>query len=218
MKTSGVPILSLILFAFLVLSFSGNALAQPPHGGSFWRQLTEEQREAVQMTVDEMRDQGASREDICAAVSEMLIGFGIELPEGWCDRTPGRHGAGGHGPGAPGVSGGDRANPGYGQQNGATSSAEDYVRVRNHPNPFNPATDIHFQISEIGSPVHTSLKIYNVLGQEVRTLVDGSRSAGYYTVTWDGRDQFGAQVASGFYFCRVQAGEYAATIRMFLMK
>lgn len=89
---------------------------------------------------------------------------------------------------------------------------------QNYPNPFNPTTDIRYQISDIGSSVHTTLTVYNLLGQEVRTLVDEAKEAGYYTVTWDGRDSYGKQVATGFYFCRLNAGEYAATIKMVLMK
>jgi hypothetical protein len=90
--------------------------------------------------------------------------------------------------------------------------------TQNYPNPFNPETDIEYQIGDSGFPVHTTLTVYNLLGQEVRTLVDGVRNPGYYTVTWDGKNQFGSQVASGIYFCRFRAGAYATTIKMSLMK
>jgi hypothetical protein len=97
------------------------------------------------------------------------------------------------------------------------------VLEQNYPNPFNPTTDIRYQISApsrdrdgIGNgryPIHATLKIYNVLGQEVTTLVDEAKEPGYYTVTWDASD-----MATGIYFYRLMAGEYAETRRMVLMK
>jgi DNA-binding transcriptional regulator YhcF (GntR family) len=69
--------------------------AGPPDGGGFLKDLTKEQREAVQAKIKEMRDQGAKREEIHAAVTEMLKGYGIEVPENWA----GLHGRGDFGPG-----------------------------------------------------------------------------------------------------------------------
>ncbi len=60
------------------------------------------------------------------------------------------------------------------------------------PNPFNPSTTIGYQLPESGQ-VH--LSVYNLLGQQVRTLVDATLEAGYYTLDWDGRDDFGRQLA-----------------------
>ena len=96
----------------------------------------------------------------------------------------------------------------------------EFALAQNYPNPFNPNTRINFQIPnpKSQSPVHTTLKVYNILGQEVRTLVDEVKEAGYYTVTWDGKDAHGADVASGVYFYRMTAGEFTATKRMVLMK
>lgn len=89
---------------------------------------------------------------------------------------------------------------------------------QNYPNPFNPTTDIRYEIPESRSPVHINLRVYNTLGQEVRMLVDEVISSGYYEVTWDGRDGFGNDVASGIYFYQVTASatgsgpERAATL------
>lgn len=103
----------------------------------------------------------------------------------------------------------------------------EYSLAQNYPNPFNPNTTIHYSLpgverrAESGGrlmPVHTTLKIYNILGQEVRTLVDEAKEAGYYTVTWDGKDAYGNNVASGVYFYRLTAGNFTATRRMVLMK
>ena len=88
----------------------------------------------------------------------------------------------------------------------------------NHPNPFNPSTDIRYQISGCSCPLRTTLKIYNILGQEVRVLVDDVKEPKYYVVTWDGTDRFGNEMASGIYFYRLTAGEFTATRRMLLLK
>ena len=79
---------------------------------------------------------------------------------------------------------------------------ETYVLSQNYPNPFNPATIIRY-----GLPVQSSvsLKIYNILGQEVVTLADDVKTAGYYDVHWNGRNQYGSPVASGVYFYRIEA-------------
>jgi photosystem II stability/assembly factor-like uncharacterized protein len=73
---------------------------------------------------------------------------------------------------------------------------------QNYPNPFNPTTKIQFAL-----PVNAtvSLRIYNLLGQEVATLVDESRQAGYHEMQWNGSNQYGSQVATGVYFYRIEA-------------
>jgi len=103
----------------------------------------------------------------------------------------------------------------------------------NYPNPFNPETTISFVVGgsrfenppypplkrgESGVPVQ--LEVYNIRGQRVRTLLDGSREfgAGEHSVVWDGRDESGGQVSSGVYFYRMRAGEYVETRRMVLLK
>ncbi|MFQ6093321.1 MAG: FlgD immunoglobulin-like domain containing protein, partial [bacterium] len=92
---------------------------------------------------------------------------------------------------------------------------------QNYPNPFNPATQISFQLPVVSgqSPPHVTLKIYNILGRETRTLVDEPKEPGYHTVTWDGKDVYGNDVASGIYFYQMKAGEiYTDTKRMLLVK
>ena len=92
---------------------------------------------------------------------------------------------------------------------------ETYSLSQNYPNPFNPETEISFRIP---SAIHTSLNIFNILGQEVITLVDEQREAGHYTVTWSGRDEFGTEVTTGVYFYTLKAGEFTETKRMLLLK
>jgi hypothetical protein len=86
---------------------------------------------------------------------------------------------------------------------------------QNYPNPFNANTEIRYQTPTDG---HVTLRIFNTLGQEVRTLVDADQAASWYDVIWDGRDNVGGAVASGLYFCRLQAGEFSRTVKMVLMR
>jgi hypothetical protein len=86
---------------------------------------------------------------------------------------------------------------------------------QNVPNPFNPATRIAFGL---GVPANVSLRIYDAAGRLVRTLVEGARPAGRYSELWDGRDARGASVASGVYFCRLDAGRFTQTRKMLLLR
>lgn len=86
---------------------------------------------------------------------------------------------------------------------------------QNYPNPFNPSTSITFDLPK---DEFVTLKIYNVIGQEVRTLVNEFRNAGRYTVVWDGKDNFGKVVPSGIYFYRMTAGSFNKTMKMVLAK
>ena len=91
---------------------------------------------------------------------------------------------------------------------------------QNYPNPFNPETVIAFQLpgNGGGTEQYVTLKIFNILGQEIRTLIDGQKRAGYYSVLWDGRDNGGQEVVSGFYIYRLSANDFTATRSMVLMK
>jgi hypothetical protein len=93
-----------------------------------------------------------------------------------------------------------------------------WVLHQNSPNPFNPQTDIRYQIPQGKHAIHTTLKVYNLIGQEVKTLVDEYQDAGNYTITWDGRDSAGNPVPSGIYFCTMETGETSQAIKMILSK
>jgi hypothetical protein len=90
-----------------------------------------------------------------------------------------------------------------------------YSLRQNHPNPFNPDTQIPFSIRDSG---RVNLKVFNVRGRRVRTLVDAHLPAGEYAIHWDGMDENGRAVASGIYFCRMEAGKFRATRKMILLK
>ncbi len=91
--------------------------------------------------------------------------------------------------------------------------------AQNYPNPFNPETMIRYTIpaSSDGIPL-VRLTIYNLHGQEVRTLVHDFQRAGEYTVQWDGRDEQGRVVASGIYLYQMRANGQVQTRRMVLMR
>lgn len=86
---------------------------------------------------------------------------------------------------------------------------------QNYPNPFNPSTSVRYHLAAPGNVI---LKIYNLLGQEIRTLVEEAQTAGAHTVMWDGNDKRGRAVSSGIYFYRLQTGEKVLTKRMTLIR
>jgi len=90
-----------------------------------------------------------------------------------------------------------------------------YTLYQNFPNPFNPATEIRF---DLPAPARVRLTVYNLLGAEVATLVQGNLPGGHHTVIWDGKDHSGNAVASGIYFYRLKAADYAAQKKMILIK
>jgi len=90
-----------------------------------------------------------------------------------------------------------------------------FILEQCHPNPFNPSTSIRYGLK---TESWVTIKIYNVLGEEVVTLVDEPQRAGYQTVTWNGRNQAGQLVASGVYVYKMFAGGSAQTRKMFLAK
>jgi hypothetical protein len=84
-----------------------------------------------------------------------------------------------------------------------------------YPNPFNPETNIKFNIAKAGN---VKLVVYNILGQKVRTLLDNELTAGQFTAKWDGRDDYGFNVSSGVYFFQLESGSFNMTKKMVLMK
>jgi hypothetical protein len=85
----------------------------------------------------------------------------------------------------------------------------------NFPNPFNPSTTISFSVPESRN---IRLSVYSLAGRLVRVLIDGEKPAGVHEVVWDGCDERGRSVASGVYFCRLEAGTFSAMEKMVLMK
>ena len=90
-----------------------------------------------------------------------------------------------------------------------------YALKQNHPNPFNPETSIGFSLPETGDAV---LKIYNIKGQEVKTLVNEQLSRGHHNIIWNGRDEVGKPAASGIYYYRLKWQGKELTRKMILLK
>jgi hypothetical protein len=93
---------------------------------------------------------------------------------------------------------------------------------QNYPNPFNPTTTIPFTVYSsqfiVHSPIHTTLKIYNIKGQLVKTLVDEEKLPGDYNVIWDGKDNSGREVSSGIYFYQLKTKDYTDIKKMVLVR
>jgi len=90
-----------------------------------------------------------------------------------------------------------------------------FTLSQNYPNPFNPITSIEYTVPK---PSEVSLRIYNVLGQEVKTLVNQRQKAGAYRATWNGEDSYGQKVTSGIYFYQLKAEDVTLVRKMILLK
>jgi hypothetical protein len=97
----------------------------------------------------------------------------------------------------------------------AEDLVDEFVLSQNHPNPFNSSTIIAYEI-ERGKNV--TLRIYDILGKEVRELVNSRQSPGKYQIIWDGRDNQGKEVSSGIYFYQLEAGNSTGTKKLVLIK
>jgi hypothetical protein len=91
----------------------------------------------------------------------------------------------------------------------------EYALNQNYPNPFNPTTTIEFAIPQAAS---VSLKIFNIRGQLINTLVNAPLSAGKHSVVWDGTKQTGEKVASGIYLYLLQSNDFRQVRKMILLK
>ena len=96
-----------------------------------------------------------------------------------------------------------------------TAAPTTFVLAQNYPNPFNPTTTINFQLP---SNEFVELKVYNQLGQEVRSLAKSNYEAGSHSIVWDGKNNSGNSVASGVYIYRIKAGKYSKSLKMNLIR
>ena len=90
-----------------------------------------------------------------------------------------------------------------------------YSLSQNYPNPFNPITKMNYALPKRSRVI---ISVYNVLGQEVTTLLNKEQDYGYHTVTWNGTDRIGKQVASGVYFARLTTKNFSQTKKMLMLK
>jgi hypothetical protein len=87
--------------------------------------------------------------------------------------------------------------------------------AENYPNPFNPITTLRYDLPENGL---VTIIIYDMLGREVKTLINQTQDAGYRSVIWDATNNYGKPVSAGIYLYQLQAGEYIQTKKMVLLK
>ena len=92
---------------------------------------------------------------------------------------------------------------------------KEFALQQNFPNPFNPTTQIHYDLPE---PSHVKIEIYDIRGRHIRTLVNWNVPAGRHTAVWDALDSHGLKVSTGLYFYKMVAGEFVDTRRMVLLK
>jgi parallel beta-helix repeat protein len=91
----------------------------------------------------------------------------------------------------------------------------EFVLYQNYPNPFNPVTTIKF---DLPGTAFVSLKVFNIAGQKIRTLINRKIQAGHQSVVWDGKNESGNQMPSGMYIYIIRAGEFRQSRKMILMK
>ncbi len=106
-------------------------------------------------------------------------------------------------------------NPGVGIAENESALPAEFTLHPAYPNPFNPVTTLRYDLPQRAD---VTLTIYDILGREVRTLVQGEQAAGYKSVTWDGQDASGHALPSGIYIARLVTPENAKSIKMLLLK
>jgi hypothetical protein len=92
---------------------------------------------------------------------------------------------------------------------------DQYILHQNYPNPFNPVTTLRYDLPETGL---VTITIYDILGRQVKTLIDKTQDAGYRSVIWDATNNYGKPVSAGIYLYQIQADDYMQTKKMVLLE
>ena len=92
---------------------------------------------------------------------------------------------------------------------------DNYKLIKNYPNPFNPVTTLRYDLPENS---HVNITIYDMLGRQVKNLINQTQDAGYRSVRWNATDDYGKPVSAGIYLYQIQAGEFVQTKKMMLLK
>jgi len=96
-----------------------------------------------------------------------------------------------------------------------TVMPEKFTLHQNYPNPFNPVTTLRYDLPENGN---VNITIYDMLGRQVKALINQNQDAGYRSVVWNATNNYGEPVSAGIYLYQIQAGEYMQTKKMVLLK
>ncbi|SVA91147.1 uncharacterized protein METZ01_LOCUS144001, partial [marine metagenome] len=91
----------------------------------------------------------------------------------------------------------------------------EFALRQNYPNPFNPVTTLRYDLPENAM---INITIYDMLGREVKTLINQTQDAGYKSVIWNATNDYGKPVSAGIYLYQIQAGKYISTKKMVLLK
>ncbi|MBN2013089.1 T9SS type A sorting domain-containing protein [candidate division KSB1 bacterium] len=100
-------------------------------------------------------------------------------------------------------------------KNDANEKPVGFALHQNYPNPFNSSTEISY---DLPVSTHITLKIYDILGKEIRTLVNETQPANHYKINWDGKNSAGNDVPSGIYFYRMTAPTFSQTQKLSMMR
>ncbi len=92
---------------------------------------------------------------------------------------------------------------------------EQFVLYPNYPNPFNPTTTLRYDLPEDS---HVSIMIFDLMGREIRTLINKQQSAGIKSIMWDGTNDLGQPLSAGMYLYRISAGDFHSVKKMVLLK
>ena len=92
---------------------------------------------------------------------------------------------------------------------------DEFTLHQNYPNPFNPVTTLRYDLPENS---YVNVTVYDMLGREIRTLVNTTQDAGFKSVIWDATNEYGNPVSAGVYLYKIQAGEFVQTKKMVLLK
>jgi len=101
------------------------------------------------------------------------------------------------------------------EQTLSTESPAEFKLEQNYPNPFNPETAINYQVPHA---CQVTIRIFNTMGQEVKTLVNEDKQVGYYTIRWDGSDNNGLRAVTGVYLYQIKAAHFSQTRKMLFVR
>ena len=90
-----------------------------------------------------------------------------------------------------------------------------FALQQNFPNPFNPSTEIRFDLPENDN---VTLAVYNMMGQKIKTLTSGNMSPGYHSIIWNGTNDAGVKVATGMYFYSINTNSFQSIKKMLFLK
>ncbi len=102
--------------------------------------------------------------------------------------------------------------------NANPNHSENFVLAQNFPNPFNSETLINYQIASIGQKTHVSIKIFDMLGREIKILVDEEKEPGWHSCKWDGTDKYGNVVGAGVFFVQMNAEKFSGIKKILFLK